>query len=125
MDWFYTQMRDAHAWLAWFSVSLFLVRGLFLQFGAQWPLDVRLSVLVFGCDTLLTVSGLSLWVLMHFSLTADPWLATKLLALAGYTACAYWAMGRGEYRVMGYLAALLMLAYMMAVSYARDPLLGL
>ena len=37
-----------HALLAWFSVGMFLVRGLAYQFGAAWSLDDRLRTLVFG-----------------------------------------------------------------------------
>ncbi|MEL4177504.1 SirB2 family protein [Roseateles sp. PN1] len=125
MDWFYMGMRDTHAALAWFSMTLFMVRGLAVQFGAEWPLDSRWSVLVFGADTLLTVSGLSLWALLYFSPFRDAWLALKLLSLVGYTVCAYLAMGRGEFRSLAYLGALLMLAYMMGLSYTREPLLGL
>ncbi|MDC8787042.1 SirB2 family protein [Roseateles koreensis] len=125
MDWFSDGMRQTHVALAWFSVLLFLVRGLAVQFGANWPLDSRFSVLVFCADTLLTVTGLSLWVLLYYSPLRDAWLALKLLALVGYTACAYLAMGKGEFRSLAYLYALLMLAYMMGVSYTREPLLGL
>ena len=125
MDWYYLQMREAHAILAWFSVALFLARGAGVQFGANWPLDSRLSVMVFFTDTLLTVSGLSLWVLMHFSPLQDAWFGAKLLALVAYTGSAYWAMGRGEFRLLGYLLALLSLAYIMGLSITRQVLLGL
>lgn len=124
MDWYYLQMREMHALLAWVSVGFFLARGLAFQFQMQWPMDVRVRTLVFGCDFLLTICGLSLWGLLQFNPVYQAWLGMKLLALVGYTVAAHWAMGRGEFRVIGYVLALLLLAYMMAVSYLRDPWLG-
>ncbi|MDT8999420.1 SirB2 family protein [Paucibacter sp. APW11] len=125
MDWYYLQMREMHALLAWVSVAFFLVRGFAFQLQAEWPMDVRVRTLVFGTDLLLTVCGLSLWGLMHFNPWYDAWLGTKLLALVAYTATAHWAMGRDEFSLLGYVLALLLLGYMMAVSFTRDPWLGL
>ncbi len=125
MDWYYTQMREAHALLAWVVVALFLVRGLAYQFGADWSRDIRLGVLAFGAAVLLTITGLSLWVLIHYSPLRDNWLAAKLLALPVGLWCAHWAWGGGEYRALGYVAAVVLLAYILAVSITRSPLLGL
>ncbi len=120
------QMSEIHVLLAWCSVALFLVRGLAFQLGGQWALDSRLSVLVFGIDLLMTITGLSLWVLLFMNpFLRDSWLLAKLIALAVYTICAHWAMGRGEFRSLGYLLALLALAYMLACSFTRSPWLGL
>jgi uncharacterized membrane protein SirB2 len=125
MDWFYLQMIELHRVLAWCSVLFFLARGLIFQFGDAWAeraMDGRIQLLVFGVDMLLTISGLSLWVLLHFNPLRDGWLMAKLLALLAYTLCAHWAMGRGEFRILGYVAALLLLAYMMGVSITRQAL---
>ncbi|MCV2418989.1 SirB2 family protein [Paucibacter sp. DJ2R-2] len=120
------QMSEIHVLLAWCSVALFLVRGLAFQFGGQWALDSRLSVLVFGIDALMTITGLSLWALLFLNpFLRDSWLLAKLIALVVYTVCAHWAMGRGEFRSLGYLLALLSLAYMLACSITRSPWLGL
>ena len=126
MDWFYTQMLQLHVVLAWCSLGLFLLRGLAYQFGAAWAKEGQVLIIVFGVNTLLAVTGLSLWSLIHFNpLTRDPWLLLKLLALGGYFASGHWAMGRGEFRLLGFLIALALMAYMMALSLTRQPLLGL
>lgn len=119
------QMSQIHALLAWSAVALFVVRGLAFQFGAAWPKDTRLGVLVFSVAVLLSVTGLSLWVLRHFNPFRDGWLMAKLLALLVYTECAHVAMVKGKFHVLGYLTALLLLAYMMAASITRSPWLGL
>jgi len=119
------QMGEIHVLLAWCSVLLFLVRGMAHQLGAAWSTDSRLLTLVFAVNMLLAVTGLSLWVLHFLNPMRDGWLMAKLLAMVAYAACAHWAVGQGEFRGLGYLAALALLAYMMAVSITRSPWLGL
>ncbi len=121
-----TQMGEIHALLAWISVAMFLVRGLAYQLGAQWELDSRLTVLVFGVDTLLFITGLSLWALLYMNpFLRDGWLLGKLIALGVYLGCSHWAMSRNEFHLVGYALALLSLAYMLAASMTRSAWLGL
>ena len=125
---FNTQMGQIHALLAWASVTMFLVRGLAFQLGARYAsmaLDTRLQTLVFGIDLMLTVTGLSLWALLLLSPLRDAWLGAKLLALVAYTVFAHAAMGKSEFSILSYAAALLMLAYMLAASITRSAVLGL
>jgi len=121
--WFYTQMVDWHRGLAWFSFGLFLVRGLLHQLEQPWAeriaTDGRLLILAFGSNCVLVVSGLSLWIALHYDLMRSPWLAIKLLALVGYFAFGHWGMGQGRFHLLGYLLALLMMAVMLAVSIQR------
>ncbi len=122
------QMSQIHALLAWFSVLIFLARGAAYQLNLAWAMDDRLRFMVLGVDLLMTVTGLSLWVLGHFNpLGADGWLGAKLLALIAYTVSAHLAMGlrQTEFRVPAYVAALLFLAYMMTASITRSAWLGL
>lgn len=118
------QMADIHALLAWCALLLFLLRGLSFRFAFLRDIDLQLRVIAFCVYVLLVVTGLSLWVLRHFNPLRDWWLLAKLLALAGYLATAHWAVGRGPFRLLGYLAALLLFAYMMWVSILRSPGLG-
>ncbi|QPF74835.1 SirB2 family protein [Roseateles sp. DAIF2] len=126
MDWFYTQMLELHRILAWCSVLMFSVRGLAFQAGATgWATDSRGGLIAFAINLLMVVSGLSLWVLLHFDPLRDDWLLAKLIAVCGYGACAHWSMREDRISLPVYLAALLLLAYVMAISYTRAPLLGL
>jgi len=122
---FDSQMSQIHALMGWFSLALFLARGLAFQFQQAWPMDARVRVLVFGNDLLMTVTGLSLWALRYYNPLYDGWLAGKLMALFAYTVCAHWAMGRGEFRSLGYVLSLLFLAYMIGASVTRSAALGL
>lgn len=125
MDWFYGPMVKTHALLTWCSIGLFLVRGLAHQFGALWVMDERLRTLVFTSHVLIVVSGISLWGSLHLDPRNQPWMIAKFIALGLYFATGHWAVGRGEFRVIGYLLALLALAYVTAVSMTRQVLLGL
>ena len=124
MDWFYTPMVDWHAYFGWTSAILFLGRGLIHQLGRPWAdrfaKDSRLLVLAFGINTLLAVTGLSIWVSMHYDLLRNPWLLVKLMAMAGYFASAHWSMGEGRFHQAGYVIALLLLILIMVLSYTRQ-----
>ncbi|WP_077033108.1 SirB2 family protein [Pelomonas sp. KK5] len=127
---FDAQMAQIHALLAWISVVVFLVRGGAYQLSLPWAMDDRLRFIVLGVDLLMTVTGLSLWVLEHLNPLYDGWLGAKLVALIVYTVAAHLAMWEGaaarqELRVPAYLVALLALAYMVAASITRSAWLGL
>lgn len=128
MDWFYTGMSDMHATLAWCSVLLFAARGLAVQFGIaqldEWATDSRVLLLIFGVNMLLAVSGLSLLALLYSAPQRESWLMLKLLVIAAYALCAHWALGHGPLHWPAYLAALALLAYALALSFTRAPLLG-
>lgn len=125
MSWFYSQMQQMHTLLAWSSVVLFLLRGLALQFKAEWPLDMRLRALVFGVNFLLVIAGISLWGSLNYNPMVHTWLLAKFIAIAVYVACVHWAMGRDEFSALAYVGGLLALGYVMAVALTRDPALGL
>jgi uncharacterized membrane protein SirB2 len=124
VDWSYTAMFNWHLGLAWTSFGLFLARGLIWQIGAPWSeaisKDGRVLVLAFGINTLLIVSGISLWVNLHYDLFRTPWLLVKVIALAGYFAFGHWSMGQGRFHQAGYVMALACMGLMMLVSNSRS-----
>lgn len=125
MDWFYTQMLEMHRILGWCSVILFAGRGLAYHLGGRWATDSRGGVIAFGVNMLLVISGLSLWNLLYFNPLHDAWLMVKLLAVVGYGLSAHYAMREENFSLPLFFTALLLLAYIVAVSFSRDPWLGL
>lgn len=125
MDWFYVQMVQTHALVAWISVGIFAVRGAAALFDANWRNDYRLLAITFLAYLFLVVSGFSLWALMHHNPIYDGWLAGKLIALVIYAFCAHWAVSNESYRAICYVICLLMLAYIIASATTRQGLLGL
>ena len=128
MDWYYSQMVQWHVLLAWCSVALFFGRGLLFQFGTpvlqDMAKDSRLMVLVFGVNTCLVVTGLSLWGSVGYNPMRDWWLGVKLIALVGYMASGHWAMSQDRLHLLGYLTALALLALAMDLSINRQFLPG-
>ncbi|HEY1089981.1 MAG TPA: SirB2 family protein [Burkholderiaceae bacterium] len=124
MSWFYPEMVVLHVVLGWVSFGLFLMRGLAWQFGAPWAREGGVMVLVFGANTLLAITGLSLMVLMGYSPRYDNWLLAKFIALVGYFVFGHLAFVKREFSILAYVGALLMMGYVIAVSYSRAPLLG-
>ncbi|MFG6414904.1 SirB2 family protein [Roseateles sp. DC23W] len=124
MTWFYTGMVQWHVLLAWCSASLFFVRGAMFQFGSprvqELAKDTRLLVLVFGVNSCLVVSGLSLWGVLGYHPIRNGWLGIKLLALVGYAVCGHWAMTQAKLHLLGYLTALALLALAMDLSFSRS-----
>lgn len=125
MDWFYLPMVQMHALLGWCVTGLFVARGLAHQFGARWVMDERLRLLVFSAHVLLAISGLSLWGALHLDPRYEGWLSAKLVALGLYFAAGHGAFGRGDFRLLEYLVALALLAYIVGVSFTRQASLGL
>jgi uncharacterized membrane protein SirB2 len=123
MSWYYTQMVQWHAALAWCSVVLFFIRGLLYQLGTPQmqalARDARVLVLVFGINACLVVSGLSLWALLSYHPVREAWLGIKLLALVGYVVCGHWAMSQARMHLLGYLTAVALLALAMDQSINR------
>ena len=123
MSWFYTGMVQWHVMLAWASVALFFTRGLLFQFGTPQlqtlAKDPRLLVLVFGVNTCMIVTGLSLWGSLLYNPTRDLWFGVKLLALVGYSVCGHWALSQVRLHLLGYLTALALLALAMDMSINR------
>lgn len=121
-------MIEWHVLLAWCSVGLFFTRGLLFQFGTprlqDAAKDARLLVVVFGVNACLVMTGLSLWGSIGYHPVRDSWLGIKLIALVGYMLCGRWAMSQGRLHLLGYLAALLLLALAMYLSFNRALLPG-
>lgn len=120
MSW-YLEMLQLHVVLVAASALLFLVRGAGSVAGAAWPLDGRLRALGFGFDVLITVTGLSLWSLLGIDPLSEPWLALKLLLLAGYIGLANACLrGSGAVlRTLGYAGAIACLLLMLLLSRTR------
>lgn len=115
------QMSQMHALLGWCALALLLFRGFLFQFRSARFMEAGLKVIVFGVYAILAVTGLSLWVSFLHSPLREPWLMVKLFAVFAYMGCSYWAMGREEFRLLGFMAALTVLGYILAISITRSP----
>lgn len=117
---FYPQIKWVHVAAVLASGSLFLMRGLALQAGANWAMAAPLRYLSYTIDTVLLTAALMLATILHQYPFVHAWLTVKVLLLVIYVVLGSYALKRGStrgVRVACWLAALLV--YMAIVSVAR------
>ena len=76
-------------------------------------------------DTVLLLSAVWLAVQFGFSPANSPWLTTKIIALLIYIGLGFVALRLGktkQIRIVAWLIALLVFAYIVAVAFTKSPL---
>lgn len=122
---FYPAIKLAHVGLVSASGGLFAVRGLAVLLGSAAAMRAPLRRLSYAIDTGLLAAALLLLAALQLNPFSTPWLAAKLVLLAGYVVLGSLALKRASTRprqVLAYGAALLCFAMMYAVARRHDPL---
>ena len=121
----YPALRVTHVATVAVTIALFALRGVWMLrasplLGRRW-----VRVVPHVNDTLLLASGIALAVLTGRTPWAQPWLAAKLVGLVVYIALGTLALKRGRSRAgraAAFAAALLAVAYIVAVAVTRQVL---
>ena len=121
----YATLKTLHLTTIAISLSLFVLRGLWMiaespRLQARWA-----RILPHLNDTVLLVSGISLAYTLGLSPLEHGWLAAKIVALLAYIMLGTMALKRGKtrgQRIAAWIAALLVFGYMVAVAVAHNPL---
>lgn len=126
MDEFYPQIRSVHIWSVAASGSLFLLRGLALNlFGAGWVRAMPIRMLSWTIDTVLLTAALMLMTIVQQYPFIDGWLTAKVLLLIVYIGLGVVAL-RPErprrMRILFWLAALAVFAFIVTIARAHNPL---
>lgn len=122
---FYGPVRAVHIGAVAASGSLFALRGLALLGGANWPRHLGLRLLAWSIDTVLLTAALMLWTMLPGALFANHWLAVKLVLLVVYIALGAIALKRTptrRVRVLFFVAALAVFAWIVGIARTHDPL---
>ena len=121
----YNVLKYAHVGAVIVSLSLFFLRGLWMMKAPQ-KLQLRwVKIVPHVIDTILLLSAIALAVLTAQYPFVQPWLTAKILALVAYILLGSVALKRGRtraHRVVAWLSALAVFAYIVAVALARDPM---
>ena len=115
-------LKSFHVTLAYLTAVGFVLRGLWSILDSPLRRERWVRVVPHVVDTLLLVLGVTLALRIGASLT-DAWLAAKMTALLAYIGFGVLAM-RARTRavkVLGFVCALLTLAYLFSVAYSRSP----
>lgn len=119
----YLLLKHLHQSAAGVSVSLFVLRGLWMVSGSGMLRRTWVRVLPHVVDTGLLVSALLLaWTIAQYPFV-HGWLTAKVLALVVYIALGTIALKRGRtpaIRVTAWIAALAVFAYIVLVAITRD-----
>ena len=121
----YSLLKHFHLATIAITLTLFLLRGAWMmadspRLQARW---VRIVPHI--NDTLLLISGFGLAIMLGQYPLVNGWLTAKLFALIVYIVLGTVALKRGKTRrtrIAAWIAALLVLGYIVAVAIAHDPL---
>jgi uncharacterized membrane protein SirB2 len=122
---FYPQIKLVHIIAVLASGGLFLLRGLAVNLGARWAMAAPLRYLSYTIDTVLLTAALMLATILHQYPFVHGWLTTKVLLLVVYVVLGTFALKRGRtkaVRVVCWLAALAVYAFIISVARAHHPL---
>ncbi len=121
----YTAVKHIHVTCAALSISLFLLRGVLMLRHSAVLQQRWLKITPHVIDTLLLASALTMVAWSAQYPFVQSWLTAKVLALLAYIVLGTIALKRGKtasIRLMAFIAALLVFAYIVAVAITRQAL---
>jgi uncharacterized membrane protein SirB2 len=122
---FYPQARVVHIGAVLCSGTLFALRGASVLAGARWPMAAPLRYLSYSIDAVLLTAALVLVAMLPSAMFANHWLTVKLVLLLAYVALGSLALKRarsGRVRGICFVGALAVLATMVGIARAHQPL---
>ena len=117
-------IKSVHMITAIATISGFILRGYWMM---QQSDKLQLKVVRIAphiIDTLFLLSGFALLWVLQLNAFSQPWLLAKFAGLIGYIILGVFALKRGstmQIRVLSFIAALALFAYMVGVALARSP----
>ena len=106
------------------TISGFILRGYWMMLQSD-KLQLRaVRVAPHIIDTLFLASGIALVWILHLNAFTTPWLLAKFAGLIGYIILGTIAIKRGptlQIRVIAFVGALSLFAYIVGVALSRSP----
>lgn len=121
----YPHIRLLHICAVIASGSLFFLRGIAVNLGAQWAMAAPVRYLSYAIDTVLLVAAIMLAATLHQYPFVHGWLTTKVLLLVVYIVLGSLALKRARtqrMRLLAFAAAVLVFLYIVSVARAHHPL---
>lgn len=119
----YAYIKAVHIGSVITSLSLFTLRGVWMLRSPQRLSQAWVRVVPHAVDTLLLVSAIALVIQSRQYPIEQSWLTAKVVALLFYIGLGTVALKRGNtrrIRVLAWLAALAVFAYILAVAVTRN-----
>ena len=121
----YILLKHAHMTLAATSLSLFLLRGLWMLAGSPMLSRGWVKRTPHMVDTLLLVTAIALAWWAGLSPASSPWLGAKIAALVAYIVLGSIALKYGSTRatrLAAFIAAIGCFAYIVTTAVTKNPL---
>jgi uncharacterized membrane protein SirB2 len=121
-------LKAVHVGSALLSITGFVLRGVWMLQGSSLLKARATRIAPHVVDTVLLVSALALALRSAQYPLAHAWLSAKVLALLAYIVLGSIALKYGKtrrVRVLSFVLALAVFAYIVLVAMTRSPVLGL
>ncbi len=106
------------------TISGFILRGYWMMTSSP-KLQLRVTrIAPHIIDTFFLLSGIALLSMLHLNAMSQPWLLAKFAGLVGYIVLGTIAIKRGptlQARVIAFIAALSLFAYIVGVALSKSP----
>ncbi|MGQ9686293.1 MAG: SirB2 family protein [Thiobacillaceae bacterium] len=124
----YTLLRLLHTGTVFVTLALFLLRGIWMLLDSPSLSQRWVRILPHVNDTLLLAAAIGLLLVADLSPLDQPWIMAKIIGLIAYIGLGTVALKRGRtkaIRVMAFVAALGVFAYIVAVAVTKQVVPGL
>lgn len=124
----YTLLRLVHVGTVYVTLALFVLRGLWMVLDSPRLTQRWVRIVPHVNDTLLLTAAIGMLVVSGLNPLDQPWLIAKIVGLLAYIVLGSVALKRGRtkpIRVMAFIAALGVFAYIVAVAVTKQVLPGL
>ena len=118
-------LKHLHMLCAFLSISGFALLGYWMMSGNSLLQRRPVKVLPHIVDSLLLLSAIGMLLIWQVSPGQVPWVMAKIIALLVYIGLGLIALRFGKsrrVRVLAWLLALLVAAYILSVAYTKSPL---
>jgi len=120
----YILIKHLHMLFAGLTITGFVVRGYWMMTGSDKLQHPVTRILPHIADTIFLLSGIAMLVLLSLNPLSQSWLLAKFTGLVLYILFGTLAIRRGptrEIRIIAFVAALSMFAYVVGVALAKSP----
>jgi len=117
-------IKSLHMITAIVSISGFVLRGYWMMIQSDKSTLKIVRIAPHVIDTLFLLSGIALVAILRINVLSEPWLLAKFAGLIGYIVLGVIAIRRGptlEIRVIAFVGALSLFAYIVGVALTRSP----
>jgi uncharacterized membrane protein SirB2 len=122
---YYLTLRHVHIACVMLTITLFTFRGALMIAESALLQSPIVKILPHVIDTVLLTSALMLTTVIHQYPFGTGWLTMKIVLLVVYIVLGSFAIRRGRtkaIRVTAFVAALVVLAFLVSVARAHNPL---